>query len=60
MRWGVAETALSSRVTPELCQLRDDITPELQSGKGGVLTNHMFKQCDGTLLFEGSLKYISK
>lgn len=51
--WGAVETTHSSKLTPELCLLRDDITPELQGCEGTDLTNHMFKQGDGTLLFEG-------
>lgn len=53
MGWGAVETTHSGKLTPELCLLRDNITPELQGCEGTDLTNHMFKQRDGTLLFEG-------
>lgn len=53
MGWGAVETSHSGKLTPELCLLQDDITPELQGCEGTDLPNHMFKQRDGTLLFEG-------
>lgn len=58
--WGGAETTLRSRVTSELCLRWDNITPELRGCEGSDLTNHMFKQHESTLLFEGAWKHISK